>query len=260
MHITQSMQSYMRDLKSLAKLPSFSYFDKKDENFEKIYNKAQKQNLDLTNAKEILASLSSRELETLRAYKSLADPIKPKQLSQEGAYNLLVHNYENLDYNGDGYVEIGKGKSVPLIPQEVPHVFREKFIASLKEMKKNGASDTETTMAAIAVFGAYSLMKNEKLRYEQDAGFRELLQKHGIDRYMLQIPSFDDDYILRLKYELEHPKAGEYRSNEFIEAMRKFFTAFERVADAKSKAAIPSLESMAFNYRLQNSASNPDKA
>ncbi len=252
MTITQSMRSYMQDLKSLSELNSFQYFNKQDEKFESIYQKAKEQDVDLTNAKDILKSLTDQELTTIQKYKSLANPIKIDSLSQEGAYNLLVHNYENLDYDGDGYIEIGIGKNVPMIPQEVPHAFREKFIASLKEMKSNGASDTEVTMATIATFGTYVLSKNEKLRYEDDASFRELLKEHGIvDKYILQTPSFDDDYILRMKYELENPKAGEYRSEEFVAAMKKFFSAYENISENWSKELIPSVEKLAFDYKTK---------
>ena len=251
MTVTQSMRSYMQDLKSLSELKSFQYFNKKDEKFESIYKKAKNQDVDLANAKDILRTLSEQELSTIQKYKSLADPIKIDSLSQEGAYNLLVHNYENLDYDGDGYVEIGIGKSVPMIPQEVPHAFREKFIASLKEMKRNGASDTEVTMATIATFGTYALSKNEKLRYEEDPSFRELLKQHGIDKYVLQTPSFDDDYILRMKYELENPKAGEYRSDEFVIAMKKFFSAYENVSKSRGKEPRPAVEKLAFDYKIR---------
>ena len=80
----------------------------------------------MSNAKEIVSSLSKSELGTIQKYKSLADAINVDSLSKEGAYNLLVHNCENIDYDGDGYTEVGIGKSVNIIPQEVPHDFREK--------------------------------------------------------------------------------------------------------------------------------------
>jgi hypothetical protein len=249
MFITQNMQSYIQDLKSLSEIPSFEYFNKTDEEFEKIYQKAQNENVDLSNAKEILESLSKTELMKIQQYKSLADPIKVDTLSEEGAYNLLVHNYENIDYNGDGYVEVGIGKSVNMIPQEAPHEFRQKFIATLKEMKKNGANDFEIMSATIATFGTYTLTKTEKNRYDEDPSFRALLKEHGIDKFVLQTPSFDDDYILKLKYELEHPKAGEYASPEFIEGMRKFFTAYETVSKDFNKDTTPSLEKIAFDYK-----------
>ena len=245
MVLTQNMQSYIQDLKSLSEISNFNYFNKKDEAFEKIYEKTQQMDVDLSNAKEIVQSLSKRELSVIQRYKSLADPIKTESLSQEGAYNLLMHNYENIDYDGDGYVETGIGKSIPMIPMEAPHAFREKFIASLKEMQKNGANDFEMMAATITTFGTYALMKNEQKRYEEDPTFKELLRQHGIDKIVVQTPSFDDSYILELKEKVEHPQGGAYYSPEFVQGMQKFFKAYATV----SHRLRPSLENIAFQHK-----------
>jgi hypothetical protein len=75
MQISQNMQSYIQDLKSLSEVSNFKNLNKKDKAFELIFQKAQDANVDLSNAKEFLSSLSKRELSTLQKNKSLADPI-----------------------------------------------------------------------------------------------------------------------------------------------------------------------------------------
>ena len=94
MQITQNMQSYIQDLKSLSEVSNFKNFNKTDKAFELIYKKAKDANVDLSNAKKFLSSLSDAELSTLQKNKSLAEPINVTNLSGEGAYNLLVHGYE----------------------------------------------------------------------------------------------------------------------------------------------------------------------
>ncbi len=243
MQLTENMKSYIQDLK---------YFNKKDDSFEKIYKDAQSKDVDLSNAKEIVSSLSKLELGTIQKYKSLADAINVDSLSKEGAYNLLVHNYENIDYDGDGYTEVGIGKSVNLIPQEVPHDFREKFIATLKEMKQNGADDFEVMAATISTFGEYTFAKLDKLHYDEDISYRELLAQHGINQFIVKTPTFDENYILELKDKLEHPKSGEYSSPEFREVMRKFFEAYAEVSKNFDKTTTLSLEKVAFDYKLNS--------
>ena len=53
----------------------------------------------MSNAKDFLSDLSAEELETLQNYAQLADAIEVDKLSDEGAYNLLMHFYEKYDFS-----------------------------------------------------------------------------------------------------------------------------------------------------------------
>jgi len=235
MQITQNMQSYIQDLKSLSEVSNFKNFNKTDKAFELIYKKAKDANVDLSNAKKFLSSLSDAELSTIQKNKSLAEPINVSNLSGEGAYNLLVHDYENIDYNGDGFAEVGIAKSINIIPQETSHAFREKFINTLKEMQNSGASEKDIGISTILTFGSYSLLKTDKQHYDEDPAYRDLLKQHGIDKYVLKTPTFDDNYIAQLKYDLEHPKAGEYISPEAMKSMQLFFKTYDKVSEEYDK-------------------------
>lgn len=77
--------------------------------FESIYQKAQKEDVQMGNAKEFLQGLSQEEMNILQHYSGLADEIDPTNISAEGAYNLLLRDDEQYDFNGNGTVEVGKG-------------------------------------------------------------------------------------------------------------------------------------------------------
>ncbi|QOP43575.1 hypothetical protein FJR45_06255 [Sulfurimonas sediminis] len=235
MQISQNMQSYIQDLKSLSEVTNFKNLNKGDKAFELIYQKAQDAKIDLSNAKEFLSSLSDRELSTIQKNKSLADPINVANVSQEGAYNLLVHGYEDIDYNGDGVTEIGITKSFGILPQEASHEFREKFINTLKEMEKNGASEFDIGVSTIITLGSFSLMKTAKQQYDEDPAMQALMKEHGVDKFIVKTPTFDDNYIAQLKDKLEHPKGGAYISPEAMKSMQFFFKTYDKVSQNYDK-------------------------
>jgi len=238
MQITQNMQSYIQDLKSLSEVSNFKNLNKEDKAFEVIYQKAQDAKIDFSNAKEFLSSLNDKELSIIQKNKSLADPINVKNLSGEGAYNLLVHGYENIDYNGDGIIETGIAKGFNILPQEAPHEFREKFISTLKEMKKGGASDFDIGVSTIITLGSYSLMKTLKKEYDEDPAMKALMREHGVDKFVVKTSTFDDNYIARLKDKLEHPKGGEYISPEVMKSMQFFFKTYDKISQDYDKSLV----------------------
>jgi len=104
------------------------------EDFEKIYSKAKQEGVDLSNAKEFLNSLSKDELSTLQNFTKLADEIDVDELSDEGAYNLLLHHYEKFDFNGDGFREDGKAKTSGLIPDNIPNDAKKAMVETFNKM------------------------------------------------------------------------------------------------------------------------------
>lgn len=117
MQITTSYQEHVSILKELKHDKSF--YDVREpykEEFQKIYNDVKEKGVSISNAKEYLDSLSKEELSTLQNYTRLVHEINVDTLSNEGAYNLLLEHYEKYDFNNDGVVEDGEGKTIPLIP------------------------------------------------------------------------------------------------------------------------------------------------
>ncbi len=110
--------------------------------FEDIYDKAKDQDIKLSNAKEFLNELSESELQTLQKYTGLVDKIDVDSLSAEGAYNLLMHDYEKYDFNADGVAEVGKGKNILPVPINMPKEVRDAYISAM-----NSLGDKDKLMA-----------------------------------------------------------------------------------------------------------------
>ena len=111
--------------------------------FEAIYDKAQNANIDLSNAKEFLASLSQSELRTLQKYSGLADAVDVGALSAEGAYNLLMHDNEQFDFNNDGTAEVGAAKRGLAVPINMPQEVKDAYIDAMNSLS---GSDRMTAM------------------------------------------------------------------------------------------------------------------
>lgn len=73
-----------------------------------------------SNPTEFLKGLSGDELETLRVMHSLADPIDPSGVSEEGALNLILPISERRDIDNDGFVETGKSVGWSFPPVNAP--------------------------------------------------------------------------------------------------------------------------------------------
>lgn len=143
METTSAYQSYLSAMQNYQ-LPQGrkDYQAPYANQFEAIYTKAKAENVDLSNAQEFLTTLSQSELKTLQKYTGLADDINISSLSAEGAYNLLLHDKEQYDFNGDGVAEVGIGKHFLPVPANMPADVRDAFISAM-----NTLSDKEKLMA-----------------------------------------------------------------------------------------------------------------
>ena len=102
--------------------------------FDTIYDKAKESDVKVDTAKEFLATLSRSEMSTLRKYDSLADSINIDLLSNEGAYNLLMHEYEKYDFDGDGAIMDGAAKTLSLVPQNMDDEAKKTWVKAINAM------------------------------------------------------------------------------------------------------------------------------
>ena len=115
------------------------------EDFEKIYTEAMQVDIKLSSAKEFLSDLSAKELQTLQNYSQLTNSINVDELSDEGAYNLVMHFYEKYDFDNDGFTENGQDKTISLIPQDIDNDLKIALVNAVN------SSDEDNTLALLAL-------------------------------------------------------------------------------------------------------------
>lgn len=201
-----SYQSYINASKKLTSHSDrISYQAPFSKGFEKIYIEAQDEDIKLSNAKEFLQGLSKSELRTLQKYTSLAEAIDIGKLSEEGAYNLLMHDYEKYDFNSDGVAEVGEAKMVLPIPKTMPADEREAYVTAL-----NSLSGEERLMVTTLTFDINHL---KSVLYETP-----------------YTPSvIDYAYLSQNVDQALNPSQGGYSSEVFKNAVQKFWDVFEDV-------------------------------
>ena len=170
--------------------------------FEAIYNKAKEQEISFSNAKEFLRTLSQSELQTLQKYSGLAATVDVNTLSSEGAYNLILHDNEQYDFNGDGVAEVGIGKHILPVPTTMPADVRDAYISAM-----NSLSDKEKLMAMSLTFDPARLTSE-------------------INNTPYTLTTIDYNFLKEQVQNRLHPKDGAYSSQEAKLAVAAFWNAF----------------------------------
>ena len=129
------------------------------EDFEKIYTEAMEVDIKLSNVKEFLTDLTTQELETLQNYSQLADSINVDELSDEGAYNLVMHFYEKYDFDNDGFTENANEKTISLIPQDIDNNLKKALVDAVN------SSDEDNTLALLALTLDINQVKYDTAQY-----------------------------------------------------------------------------------------------
>ncbi len=159
MNTSTSYTEHINIVKDLKMADSFYEVRKPfKEGFEDIYNKANANNVDMSNAKDFLNSLTKEELSTLQNYTRLADEVNVDNLSDEGAYNLLLHHYEKYDFNNDGIIEDGMAKTLGMIPQSLGNDEKKALVETFNSM------DFKDVMTASILFIKSPILVDGKLQ------------------------------------------------------------------------------------------------
>lgn len=88
----------------------------------------------MADPKAFLKTLSGSELETLRTIHSLADPINPDGLTDEGAQNLILPPNRAEDVDHDGFNMVGLAKTWQFPPSDAPESVRQAWKAATKDL------------------------------------------------------------------------------------------------------------------------------
>jgi len=172
------------------------------DDFEQIYAKVQKDDVNLDSANEFLNSLTKDELLTLQKYSGLAESIEVGNLSAEAAYNLLMHDNEQYDFNNDGVNEVGEGKIHPVVPRSMPSDVREAYIEGL-----NALDGKDRLMAMTLTFDMGRL-------------------KSQMDGSAYTPAVIDYDYLSARVDAILNPKGMAFTSEETKNSISKFWEAF----------------------------------
>lgn len=196
------------------------------ESFEELYNKAKEEKVSISNAKEFLDSLSKEELSTLQHYTLLADDINVDSLSDEGAYNLLLHHYEKYDFDNDGLVSNGVSKGIGFIPENMSSAEKELLVESLNEL------DDKDRFLSMAMIIPMPMLKEENGKIIQ-IGSNQI---------------FDYDYILNRIDGIINPPPGAYSSPE----LKSTFRLFKEVLEKNHEESLQKKEEL--NANISNQA------
>lgn len=204
METNGAYQSYIADTKNLKTTQGrIDYQKPYAEGFEEIYTNAMDEDVKLSTAKNFIEKLSQNELNTIQKYNGLAEAIDRKSLSAEAAYNLLVHDNEQYDFNGDGRIQVGAADMIPAVPATMPSDVRSAYIEAL-----NALDGVDRMMAMTLTFdmGRITAMINNT-PYEPQ--------------------TIDYDYLSKQVEARLNPQGGAFTSESTMRATRTFWEAFQ---------------------------------
>ena len=193
--------SFLKELKPTAARAEIQA--EVSDSFEDIYKKAVDSDIKLDNSKKFLSNLSSDELQVLQKHSSLASPINVARLSNEGAYNLLMHDYEKFDFNNDGLVQDGEANIGPVLPKGMSDDVKEAYIQTLNSLNDEDRLNAMSLTIDLNIFNS----QQNNTAYEPT--------------------KIDYDYIKIMVDNIIHPLPMATSSDELKDSMRRFWSIFE---------------------------------
>jgi len=199
---------YQNHVSSMQKLNDFEGRTKYQapfaQSFETIFAKANEADVKLDNANDFLHSLNTEELSTLQKYAGLADPINIDGLSREAAYNLLMHDDEKYDFNGDGMTQVGAANMGNILPSNMPADVQDAFIDAINSLDEN---DKMRSLMLLTLDTNLAVSRMTGKEYKP-ANFNYAYLSSRVDGIL-------------------NPKNGAYSSEEIKVSIGKFWDAFE---------------------------------
>jgi len=202
--------------------------------FEAVYSKAQESDVNLSNAKAFLESLSKEELNAIKEYKGFANDIDVNKFTDEGAYNALVHRYEIYDFDNDGYAMVGEVKSSSLVPQNMEPEAKKALVEAY-----NSASTPNEKSAMLFMITTLDTTKINKNLAEhfnkmspQELEEFQALANFDVKQFILDYLNYQpktlsyEDVTNHINKLIKHNQGSE--SSSFRETMGKFTSNFEK--------------------------------
>ncbi len=219
------------------------------EDFEKIYAEAIEADVKVSNAKAFLEDLTIEELSTLQEYTRLVDEVVVDELSDEGAYNLLMHFYEKYDFDGDGITEDGKARTISNIPQDMDSDLKKAFVEAIN------STDEDNMLSMMMLTLDVDRLKYD-LAKEIDAmsdAEKVYVQEHtssDLERFVadqlkepFQPRPMSYETIMERVDHLLKPGADEYAALGFQESMRTFSDTLQHAYSELQKTKTQDVQS-----------------
>jgi len=204
METSPSYQSYITSMKNYETTQGRTDAQKPFANkFEELYNQAQDADINLKNAKDFLQDLTSTQLQTLQKYSGLAEAIDVDAISAEGAYNLLMHDNEQYDFNNDGVAEVGVSQKILPVPTTMPVDVRDAYIKAM-----NSLDDKDKLMSMMLTFDMGRL-------------------KSQMDGTPYKPQTIDYEYLSYRVDSILNPQPPAFTSEETKKSINAFWKAFE---------------------------------
>jgi len=129
-------QSYIADTKNLKTTQGrLDYQAPYTNDFEAIFSRVMDEDIKLSTAKNFIENLSPGELGIIQKYNGLADAIDKGSLNAEAAYNLLMHDNEQYDFNKDGTTQVGAANIMSTVPAAMTPDIRGAYIEALNSLE-----------------------------------------------------------------------------------------------------------------------------
>ncbi|WGS83973.1 hypothetical protein [Methylomonas sp. UP202] len=116
-----------------------------------ILNRAYTQG-DMDDPVAFLKSLTPEEQGVVQRAHCLADSIQPTTMSKEGAYNLLLPEGYQVDFNHDGIQEVGAAKNITFPPLDAPEQVKQAWLTATQNMDE-GSMMTYQLRMHIMMYG-----------------------------------------------------------------------------------------------------------
>jgi hypothetical protein len=154
-----------------------------------------------------LKSLTPEEQGVVQRSHSLADPFDTSTISKEGAYNLLLPEGYQVDFDHDGIQEVGAAKTITFPPLDAPEQVKQAWLTATQDMDEGDMMTYQLRMHTML----YGINVNDQTS-------KALAPTNQIDSYREGV----DKFLAWLEYAKASVSADQYaRDKAFFSDMKR---------------------------------------
>jgi len=150
-----------------------------------ILNRAYSQG-GMDNPVAFLQSLTPQEQSVVQRARCLAEPFDASTMSKEGAYNLLLPEGYQVDFNHDGMQEVGAAKIITFPPLDAPEQVKQAWLTATQNMDEGDMMTYQLQMHIMMYGGNVNDQTSKALApTDQIDSYRE-----GVDKFLASLEYF----------------------------------------------------------------------